>query len=70
MTNVANKSAKQRVEDESSDLNDRIERLESFIDTARYEALSIHQKNLLRAQVNMMRAYSAILWHRLSIWED
>lgn len=55
-----------RMRKELYELNDRIDKLESFLYSAKYSALEEEQKNLLDAQYSAMVAYLRILTIRLT----
>jgi hypothetical protein len=55
-----------RMRKELYELNDRIDKLEDFLHSAKYSALEEEQKNLLDAQYSAMVAYLRILTIRLT----
>lgn len=55
-----------RMRKELYELNDRIDKLEGFLYSAKYSALEEEQKNLLDAQYSAMVAYLRILTIRLT----
>lgn len=58
---------KKRLIVERDELNDKIAKLESFIESPRFENLDERNRELLIAQCGIMRQYSAILNMRISI---
>ncbi|MEY4760668.1 MAG: hypothetical protein RLZZ200_524 [Pseudomonadota bacterium] len=59
---------KQRVELELAQLNERLGKLEKFIDSEAFSALAVEQSGLLRKQASLMRQYAVVLSDRLGIW--
>ena len=55
-----------RMRKELYELNDRIDKLEGFLYSAKYSALEEEQKNLLDAQYSAMVTYLRILTIRLT----
>jgi len=61
---------KERLNDEYIQLNEKIEKLESFITSANFESVEDTQQALLKAQLMVMKSYSTILYERLARLED
>ena len=63
-------AAKERVEQELDELNEKIVKLSTFLYSKKIvEAkLSFRMRDLLREQLNVMQRYAEILQHRLVIW--
>lgn len=59
----------QRVVEESNELSEKIEALESFICSSVWETLSREEKALLRVQLNAMETYSTVLVHRIAMFK-
>lgn len=59
---------KQRVELELAQLNERLGKLEKFIDSESFSTLATEQAGLLRKQASLMRQYATVLSDRLGIW--
>ena len=63
-------TAKERVEIELKELQEKLKKLENFIENEKFDKLPEQQKNLLNKQAKAMNTYAAILVSRLIIWED
>lgn len=63
-------AAKERVEQELDELNEKIVKLSAFLYSKKIvEAkLSFRMRDLLREQLNVMQRYAEVLQHRLVIW--
>lgn len=63
-------AAKERMEQELDELNEKIVKLSTFLYGKKIvEAkLSFRMRDLLREQLNAMQRYAEILQHRLVIW--
>ncbi len=61
-------NAKERVEAEVSELCVKQSRLDSFIGSEAFWALSVDARQLLLAQTQTMAVYAGILRSRLRIW--
>ena len=55
---------------EESELDDRICKLRSFIDSKQFQALSDEDRNLLNLQLNAMQLYTSILGMRIFNAQD
>jgi len=60
----------QRVSNEQEILAVNITKLAAFIDTHEFEKLDSNNQKLLRAQLNLMDAYSSILLSRKALFLD
>ena len=60
---------KTRLYNEKSELSDKVEKLESFINGENFKSVDVHQQYLLKSQVHAMRAYLMILQHRIFLLE-
>lgn len=56
----------ERVVKEKADLDERLNKLEAFIEGDAYDALPIDERHLLQSQAVYMRNYSIILGHRIA----
>ena len=56
----------QRVVEEKAELDDRAHKLSLFFRTEVFEGLPTVEKDRLRVQVHLMRAYSAVLEARIN----
>lgn len=65
-----NSTPKGRVENEVKDLTVKLDKLNDFKKSVKYETLSDTSKSLLETQSNVMASYKDILNARLNIWED
>lgn len=64
-------TAKQRVIDERKQLQERILKLNDFVEwNAYFNDLPKEQQRLLKLQLRVMIMYREILDNRLDIWED
>lgn len=64
-------SAKQRVEQELAELNEKIVKLTAFLfggDIVNMD-ISEHMRFLLRKQLNIMQEYADVLQERLKMWD-
>lgn len=62
-------TAKQRVEFELEELDERIGKLDACLCTSNLD-FNFAERYLLSQQLEAMRAYRCALWARLSIWRD
>lgn len=60
----------QRVLEEKADLDARLGRLNQFIGSGTYRALTPREQFLLHDQAKAMRAYQAALRARIKSWEE
>lgn len=63
-------TAKERVEQEKTDLKTKIESLNSFLLSRKYDEMPLAAQKLLVEQLEIMSKYVLILDCRLSVWED
>ena len=63
-------TAKERVEQELKELNEKTDKLSRFIFSVRFEELDDLSKSLLQVQHTTMLSYSYILKCRLDNWKD
>ncbi len=63
------KTAKERVEFELKELSEKVKKLDDFMQTSKYNELSIRQRELLCKQLHTMFLYVEILKQRLKNWE-
>lgn len=63
-------TAKERVELELKELEERLGKLKMFVLTERFLKLSTMQQTLLMLQINIMTSYANCLHCRLKLWED
>ena len=61
-------TAKERVEQELLELNEKIVKLQAFIDSPKINIVSREMQDDLKRQMITMKDYAEILQHRLSIW--
>jgi hypothetical protein len=61
---------RQRVVQEHLELLERLQKLEDFLTSAKFDTLPAEQQSLLMQQVVPMRHYSSILQRRLNIWPE
>lgn len=61
-------AVKQRVTDEANGLKESMDRLQAFINSTSYYAVTDDQKGLLKAQYVHMQAYYQTLKARLKAW--
>lgn len=57
---------KTRLDDEKGQLDEKIEKLESFIESDKLQVVAPIQQSLLKAQLLSMKTYSQILAERIS----
>lgn len=62
--------ARRRVEFELDELRERISRLDDFLVSEKFRALTDEAKYLLKAQRGLMVEYGRVLDRRLEIWID
>lgn len=65
-----NNSPKERVEIELHDLEEKAVKLEEFINSDKFDKLSLRMRELLSKQFGYMYGYAIILRERLKIWEQ
>lgn len=58
----------QRVVEEKTELDSRLEKLKAFIETEKFQSLSFDERWDLRAQRAVMSEYSDILRRRIAAW--
>lgn len=63
-------TAKERVEDELKELEERLTKLKAFVLTEAFSKLSKVQQMLLMSQIDIMTSYRNCLHRRLHFWED
>lgn len=66
---VKNRSFIQRMEDEASQLNKKIQDLEKFINGDQFEPLTTEARSLLMVQFSAMRTYQQILQMRIKLYK-
>ncbi len=59
----------ERVVQEKADLDDKISKLEIFLDAPMFPKLAAEEQTLLTSQAQLMRGYSTILGKRISRFE-
>lgn len=59
-----------RILEEKEQLNDKIEKLDSFLKSNKINNLETRQASLLKIQFNLMCAYSLVLDERLSLLQE
>jgi len=59
-----------RVVDEKTELDGRINRLESFIQSKNFNTVDANEQERLHFQIPIMRRYSAILDERIAAFKD
>jgi hypothetical protein len=57
---------KERLEIEKAELDEKIHKLESFIESENFSKIDSVQRTLLNVQIQAMRTYSQILLERLA----
>ena len=57
---------KTRLIEEKEQLNERIEKLESFVSSDKFSSISAVQQSLLNVQLHSMRTYSQVLVERIA----
>ena len=62
--------ARERVQNELNELQDRIDKLVTFLDSDKSAQLNTDELALLNAQLDIMRAYAQILVSRLTVWRN
>lgn len=60
----------ERAISEQKELEEKIEKLQSFITSKKFFSFSNEERFLLNSQHNAMFLYNEILKRRLEIWED
>jgi len=60
-------SFKDRLLSEKKHLDEKIEKLSQFIESAKFDVIEERQRILLRIQFRVMTTYSEILYERISI---
>lgn len=63
-------TAKERVENELKELEERLTKLKAFVLTEAFSKLSKVQQMLLMSQIDIMTSYQNCLHRRLRFWED
>ena len=63
-------TAKERVELELKELEERLEKLKAFVLMKAFANLSNVQQMLLMSQIDIMTSYVNCLHRRLKFWED
>lgn len=63
-------TAKERVQDELKELSERIDKLDTFLASNKYDKLRDADKLLLKLQLRYMKKYADILSARLSVWKS
>jgi len=63
-------SVKERLQVEYSDLGNKIELLENFIGSEKFENVSPVQQTLLIIQLDAMKTYRQVLSHRIQWLDD
>ena len=63
-------TAKERVELELKELEERLDKLKTFVLSESFSKLSTVQQVLLTSQVSIMTSYANCLHRRLEFWED
>lgn len=58
----------QRVVDEKNELVEKLQKLMRFKTTPTFQALALHEQNLLREQEIVMDRYAHILGERIAAW--
>jgi len=58
----------ERVIEEKQQLDEKIEKLQTFVGTEAMSTVSAVQGSLLRSQLSVMEAYSTILGERIKEW--
>ena len=60
----------QRVYEEADALNDKIAKLQAFLDSPAFEPLEFKASSLLVQQLDTMLVYASILKRRLALFEE
>lgn len=63
-------TAKERVELELKELEERLGKLKTFVLSEQFSKLSFMQQMLLMSQIGIMTLYANCLHRRLKFWED
>lgn len=63
-------TAKERVELELNELEERLSKLKTFVLSEMFSKLSTTQQMLLMSQIDIMTSYTNCLHRRLKFWED
>lgn len=63
-------TAKERVELELNELEERLGKLKTFVLSEPFPKLSSVQQMLLMSQIDIMTSYTNCLHRRLKFWED
>ena len=63
-------TAKERVELELKELEERLGKLKTFVLSKMFSKLSTTQQMLLMSQIDIMTSYVNCLHRRLKFWED
>lgn len=63
-------TAKERVELELNELEERLSKLKTFVLNETFSKLSTTQQMLLMSQIDIMTSYVNCLHRRLKFWED
>lgn len=58
----------QRVVQEKKDLDDKCEKLDSFLASTPFDQISLAERNLLRTQLMVMALYSEVLDQRIALF--
>ena len=59
-----------RVMDEKEQLDAKLDKLESFLGTDTFNALSTEEKHLIRKQADLMDCYSLVLGKRIELFRS
>ena len=68
--NCTELSAKDRVEIELSQLDEKITKLDTFIKSEKFKLLNESNQAILKRQLNAMKDYAICLTLRLKEWQD
>ena len=60
----------QRVVEEKEQLDDKIQKLEAFLNSDKIELVDGHERTLLGSQLHAMKTYSAFLNARIQYWKS
>ena len=63
-------TAKERVELELKELEERLGKLKTFVLSEPFSKLPTVQQMLLMSQIDIMTSYANCLYRRLKFWED
>lgn len=66
---LANSNAKERVQFELEELNEKMHKLRSFVSSDKFSELSSLSKKLLLRQLCYMKKYADVLKLRLEVWD-